>query len=55
MAEHYSDDDLLGEKWIFFVKLAGGNRNRDIADKLFVSEETVKGPSQAPHGKTRRD
>ena len=23
-------------------KLAGGNRNRDIADLLFISEETVK-------------
>jgi DNA-binding NarL/FixJ family response regulator len=23
--------------------LAGGNRNRDIAERLFISEETVKG------------
>jgi DNA-binding NarL/FixJ family response regulator len=22
--------------------IAGGNRNRDIADRLFISEETVK-------------
>jgi DNA-binding NarL/FixJ family response regulator len=22
--------------------IAGGNRNRDIADKLFITEETVK-------------
>jgi DNA-binding NarL/FixJ family response regulator len=23
-------------------QVAGGNRNRDIADKLFITEETVK-------------
>jgi FixJ family two-component response regulator len=30
-----------GEK-LFGVRNAGGNKNRDIANKLFISEETVK-------------
>jgi regulatory LuxR family protein len=30
--------------------VAGGNRNRDIAEKLFITEETVKVTRQAHHG-----
>src|SRR5215469_10887838 len=42
LAEHYSDERLTGREVDILRQLAGGNRNRDIADKLFISEETVK-------------
>lgn len=42
LAEHFSDE-LLSEREIEVLKhVAGGNRNRDIAERLFISEETVK-------------
>ena len=42
LAEHYSDD-VLSEREIEVLKhVAGGNRNREIAQRLFISEETVK-------------
>jgi len=42
LAEHLSDEDL-SEREIQVLKLVmAGNRNRDIADALFISEETVK-------------
>jgi FixJ family two-component response regulator len=31
-------------------QVADGNHNRDIAEKLFVTEETVKVTHQAHHG-----
>jgi DNA-binding NarL/FixJ family response regulator len=42
LAEHYSDEALTEREIDILRQLAGGNRNRDIGDKLFISEETVK-------------
>jgi len=42
LAEHYSDE-LLTEREVEVLRhLVDGNRNRDIAGKLFIAEETVK-------------
>jgi DNA-binding NarL/FixJ family response regulator len=42
LAEHYSDEALTTREVEVLSQVAGGNRNRDIADKLFITEETVK-------------
>ena len=42
LAEHYSDEPLSGREVEVLRFLVDGNRNRDIADKLFIAEETVK-------------
>ena len=42
LAEHYSDEALTSREVEVLRQVAGGNRNRDIADKLFITEETVK-------------
>ncbi len=42
LAEHYSDEALTSREVEVLREIAGGNRNRDIADKLFITEETVK-------------
>jgi DNA-binding NarL/FixJ family response regulator len=42
LAEHMSDEGLTAREVEVLRKIAGGNRNRDIADLLFISEETVK-------------
>ena len=42
LAEHFSDDALTEREVDVLQHLAGGNRNRDIAERLFISEETVK-------------
>jgi DNA-binding NarL/FixJ family response regulator len=42
LAEHMSDEELTPRELEVLRKVAGGNRNRDIADLLFISEETVK-------------
>jgi DNA-binding NarL/FixJ family response regulator len=42
LAEHYSDEALTSREVEVLGEIAGGNRNRDIADKLFITEETVK-------------
>jgi DNA-binding NarL/FixJ family response regulator len=42
LAEHYSDEALTGREVEVLGQIAGGNRNRDIAEKLFITEETVK-------------
>jgi DNA-binding NarL/FixJ family response regulator len=42
LAEHYSDEALTGREIDVLKQIAGGNRNRDIAEKLFITEETVK-------------
>jgi len=42
LAEHYSDETLTGREIEVLRQIAGGNRNRDIAEQLFITEETVK-------------
>ena len=42
LAEHYSDEAITAREIEVLRQIAGGNRNRDIAEKLFISEETVK-------------
>ena len=42
LAEHMSDEGLTAREVEVLTKVAGGNRNKDIADLLFISEETVK-------------
>jgi DNA-binding NarL/FixJ family response regulator len=42
LAEHMSDEDLTSREIEVLNHIAGGNRNRDIAEKLFITEETVK-------------
>jgi DNA-binding NarL/FixJ family response regulator len=42
LAEHYSDESLTSREIEVLREIAGGNRNRDIAGKLFITEETVK-------------
>jgi len=43
LAEHLSDEALTAREIDVLRHIAGGNRNRDIAEKLFISEDTVKG------------
>ena len=42
LAEHLSDEALTDREVEVLQSIAGGNRNRDIANVLFISEETVK-------------
>jgi DNA-binding NarL/FixJ family response regulator len=42
LAEHLSDEALTAREIEVLREIAGGNRNRDIAEKLFITEETVK-------------
>jgi DNA-binding NarL/FixJ family response regulator len=42
LAEHLSDEALTTREVEVLSQIAGGNRNRDIAQKLFITEETVK-------------
>jgi len=42
LAEHYSDEALTGREVEVLGEIASGSRNRDIAEKLFITEETVK-------------
>jgi len=42
LAEHYSDETLTRREVEVLRQVAGGSRNRDIAEKLFIAEETVK-------------
>jgi DNA-binding NarL/FixJ family response regulator len=42
LAEHMSDDSLTAREVEVLQRVAGGNRNRDIAELLNISEETVK-------------
>jgi DNA-binding NarL/FixJ family response regulator len=42
LAEHLSDEALTAREVDVLRHVAGGNRNRDIAERLYISEETVK-------------
>ena len=42
LAEHLGDETLTDREIAVLSRVAGGNRNRDIAEQLFISEETVK-------------
>ena len=42
LAEHMSDENLTEREVEVLRQVADGNKNRDIARKLFISEETVK-------------
>ena len=42
LAEHLGDEALSQREVEVLQQVAGGNRNRDIASKLFIAEETVK-------------
>ena len=42
LAEHMGDEALTDREVEVLRAIAEGNRNRDIANKLFISEETVK-------------
>jgi DNA-binding NarL/FixJ family response regulator len=42
LAEHLADEPLTERERDVLQHIAGGNRNRDIGEKLFISEETVK-------------
>lgn len=42
LAEHMSEEDLTEREIEVLRRVAGGNRNRDIAELLYISEETVK-------------
>jgi DNA-binding NarL/FixJ family response regulator len=42
LAEHLGDEDLTAREVEVLNQIARGNRNRDIAEKLFITEETVK-------------
>jgi DNA-binding NarL/FixJ family response regulator len=42
LAEHLSGESLSEREIEVLRQIAGGNRNKEIAEKLFISEETVK-------------
>ena len=42
LAEYVGEDDLTEREVDVLRHIAGGNRNREIGERLFISEETVK-------------
>ena len=42
LAEHLGEETIMPRELEVLQRLAGGNRNRDIAERLFIAEETVK-------------
>jgi DNA-binding NarL/FixJ family response regulator len=42
LAEHMSDEKLTAREIEVLSQIANGNKNRDIGELLFISEETVK-------------
>ena len=42
LAEHLGDEALTARELEVLQQVAGGSRNRDIAGRLFITEETVK-------------
>ena len=53
LIEHMSDDELTPRELDVLRHIAGGNRNRDIAERLFISEDTVKAHLKRIMGKLR--
>jgi DNA-binding NarL/FixJ family response regulator len=51
LAEHYSDEPLSRREVEVLRHLADGKGNRDIASKLFITEETVKAHMKHIFGK----
>jgi DNA-binding NarL/FixJ family response regulator len=43
LAEHLGAENLTVRELDVLRHVAGGNRNRDVAEKRFISEKTVKG------------
>jgi DNA-binding NarL/FixJ family response regulator len=42
LAEHFSDESLSGREIQVLRHVSEGDRNREIAERLFISEDTVK-------------
>ena len=42
LAEHAGEETLTPREVEVLRHIAEGNRNKDVADRLFISEETVK-------------
>lgn len=42
LAEHLSDEELTARETEILLKVAEGNRNQDIAQRLFIAQATVK-------------
>jgi DNA-binding NarL/FixJ family response regulator len=42
LAEHLGEESLTAREKDVLQRVAGGNKNRDIGEQLFISEETVK-------------
>ncbi len=42
LAEHFTNETISPREVEVLRLVAEGNRNRDIAERLFISEETVK-------------
>jgi DNA-binding NarL/FixJ family response regulator len=42
LAEHLGEESLTSREKDVLQRVAGGNKNRDIGEQLFISEETVK-------------
>src|SRR4026208_1341636 len=42
LAEHMGEEELTSRELEVLRHIAGGNRDRDIAERLFVAEETIK-------------
>jgi DNA-binding NarL/FixJ family response regulator len=42
LAEHLGEETLTPRELEVLQRLPGGNRNKDIAERLFITEETVK-------------
>ena len=53
LAEHFGDEPLTSREVEVLRQLLDGNRNRDIAEKLFITEETVKAHMKRIIGKLR--
>jgi DNA-binding NarL/FixJ family response regulator len=42
LAEHLGEEALTPRELEVLQQIAGGNRNKDVAERLFITEETVK-------------